>query len=259
MGQHRVRDGRGDGNQQAAAGLWIAQQAAPPLRQAGGGDFRLVAGPVTGGGASAHTILRQGRRAGQHRDGVQLQPRRKPGTPRHFQPMAQQAEARHVRHGMYARHGGDGGAHAVQPGHAVDHDCVIGRGQPLLLQRRAEHAHAEPLCQDQHVARLRMAVALHAVRMDGAQRHQPIDRLRTVDRVAAGDRDASRLAHRRPARQDLLHLVHADLAQRHAQQRQRQDRRAAHGVDVGQRIGGGNAPELERVIHDGREKVGGGH
>ena len=35
-------------------------------------------------------------------------------------------------------------------------------------------------------------------------------------------------------------------------------RSAAHGVDVADGVGGGNLTELERVIHNGHEKVGGG-
>ena len=40
--------------------------------------------------------------------------------------------------------------------------------------------------------------------------------------------------------------------------RQRHDRLAAHRVDVGQRIGRGDAAEVERVVDDRHEEVGGG-
>ena len=39
---------------------------------------------------------------------------------------------------------------------------------------------------------------------------------------------------------------------------QRQDRRAAHRVDVRERIGGGDTPEVEGVIDDRHEEIGGG-
>ena len=45
---------------------------------------------------------------------------------------------------------------------------------------------------------------------------------------------------------------------RHADERQRQDRPPAHGVDVADRVGGGDAAEVERVVDDGHEEVGGG-
>jgi hypothetical protein len=45
---------------------------------------------------------------------------------------------------------------------------------------------------------------------------------------------------------------------RHAHQRQRHDGRAAHGIDVADGVGGGDAAEVERVVDDGHEEVGGG-
>ena len=45
---------------------------------------------------------------------------------------------------------------------------------------------------------------------------------------------------------------------RHAHQRQRQDRPAAHRIDVADRVGGGDAAEVERVVDDRHEEVGGG-
>jgi hypothetical protein len=48
------------------------------------------------------------------------------------------------------------------------------------------------------------------------------------------------------------------LVERHADDRQRHDRRAAHGVDVGEGVGGGDAAEVARVVDDRHEEVGGG-
>ena len=47
------------------------------------------------------------------------------------------------------------------------------------------------------------------------------------------------------------------LVHRHADDRQRQDRRAAHGVDIRERVGRGDAAELERVVDDRHEEIGG--
>jgi hypothetical protein len=52
---------------------------------------------------------------------------------------------------------------------------------------------------------------------------------------------------------------HRQHIHRHADNGQRHDGCASHGVDVRQGIGGGNAAKVEGVIHDGHEKVGGGH
>ena len=48
---------------------------------------------------------------------------------------------------------------------------------------------------------------------------------------------------------------HAD---RHADQRQRHDRLAAHGVHVGDRVGGGDAAEVVGIVDDRHEEIGGG-
>ena len=37
------------------------------------------------------------------------------------------------------------------------------------------------------------------------------------------------------------------------------ERVGTHGVDVADGIGSGNTPEVERIVHDGHEKVGGGN
>ena len=48
------------------------------------------------------------------------------------------------------------------------------------------------------------------------------------------------------------------LAMRHADDGQREDRPAAHGIDVRERVGGGDAAEVARIVHDGHEEIGGG-
>ena len=76
--------------------------------------------------------------------------------------------------------------------------------------------------------------------------------------MAARDRDARRLGDRCATRQDVLHALDCDLAERHADYGERQDRRAAHRIHVGQGVGRGDAAEIERVIHDRGEEVGSG-
>src|SRR5207253_9576181 len=39
---------------------------------------------------------------------------------------------------------------------------------------------------------------------------------------------------------------------------EREDRTRPHGVNVGQRVGRGDAPEIVRVVYDRHEKIGGG-
>ncbi len=87
---------------------------------------------------------------------------------------------------------------------------------------------------------------------------EAIDRLGTIDRMAAGDRDAGLRGDARATLQDLAHHLGGDLAERHAEDRQRHHRPAAHGIDVGNGVGGGDAAEFERVVDHRHEEVGGG-
>ena len=94
--------------------------------------------------------------------------------------------------------------------------------------------------------------------MHQAERDQAVDRLERIDRVAAGDRDAGLRAHRLAAFEDLADHAHRQLLERHADQRERHDRARAHRVDVGDRVGRGDAAEVVRVVDDRREEIGGG-
>ena len=172
--------------------------------------------------------------------------------------MAEQAEAGHVGAGVHAGLAGKLGAKRVEQGGGAQHRRIVRLREPALLESGAEHPDAQPLGQQHYVAVPRAGVAQQLVRMDGAECDQPVDRLRGVDGVAAGDRNAGAGAHRGAAGQDLLDRRDADAAERHAEDGQRQDRPAAHGVDVRQRVGGGDAAEIVRIVDHGREEVGGG-
>ena len=52
---------------------------------------------------------------------------------------------------------------------------------------------------------------------------------------------------------DSLHWQPVD---RHADQRQREQRRGAHGIDVRKRVRCGDCAEVERIVDDRHEKVG---
>ena len=75
--------------------------------------------------------------------------------------------------------------------------------------------------------------------------------------MAAGNRNAGRLADRCAAFKDLAHYFRGNFVHRHSQNCQRHDRRAAHGIDVRERVGGGDAAEVERIVYHRHEEVGG--
>ena len=74
--------------------------------------------------------------------------------------------------------------------------------------------------------------------------------------MAAGDRNAGPGADRLAAVEDAADGVDRQLVDRHADQRQREQRRAAHRIDVGDRVGRGDGAEVERVVDDRHEEVG---
>jgi hypothetical protein len=55
-----------------------------------------------------------------------------------------------------------------------------------------------------------------------------------------------------------LHRFARKVLHRHAKQRKREYRLAAHGVDIGYCIGRGDAAKIVRIVHDRQEKIGGG-
>jgi hypothetical protein len=59
-----------------------------------------------------------------------------------------------------------------------------------------------------------------------------------------------------PAFEDAFDCIERQFVDRHADDRQRQQRHATHGIDVGQRIGRRDAAEIEGVIDDRHEEIG---
>ena len=126
-----------------------------------------------------------------------------------------------------------------------------------FFQRGGHHAHAHGLAQHQHVAGSGIGIALDMPGVHEAQRDQAVDGLHGIDGVPARDRNAGGTADRCPAFEDAADRLRGQHRDRHGHQRQRHDRPAAHRVDVADRVGGGDAAEVERVVDDGHEKVGG--
>ena len=176
--------------------------------------------------------------------------------------MAEQAEASNVGYGMDLRQGREVGSHSIElrrRGHQRGIGCLVRRlVQCASFQRGTQHPDAERLGQDQHIAAPRARIAHDPVGMDQADHRQPIDRLGRVDRMAARHRYPRLGADRGAAREDGRHGFGRNLAQRHAEDRQRHDRPPAHGIDIGQCIGGGDAAEIARIVDNRHEEIGGG-
>ena len=78
--------------------------------------------------------------------------------------------------------------------------------------------------------------------------------LRIADAVST-DHRAARLHHlAQPAGENLLEYLHVALLGE-ADQGQRRDRPAAHGINIAERVGGRDLAEGVGVVDDGREEV----
>ena len=73
--------------------------------------------------------------------------------------------------------------------------------------------------------------------------------------MTAGNRNARRFAYRRTTGKNLLCRLDWQLTQRHAEQRQREQGRATHCVDIRDGIGRSDAAEIKRIIHDRQKEI----
>ena len=72
-------------------------------------------------------------------------------------------------------------------------------------------------------------------------------------------RNACGLTHALTALQYPSNHFGAEHIDGHAHQGQRKDRCAAHGIHITDRVGGGDATKVKRVVDDGHKEVGGGY
>src|SRR5207248_7635018 len=102
----------------------------------------------------------------------------------------------------------------------------------------------------------RADVALDTAWIDLADRHEPVDRLDRVDGVAAGDGDPGFRADGLAAFENSADRIDGQPVDWHAHQGQREQGRAAHRVNIGQRVGRGDGAEVVGIVDDRHEEVG---
>ncbi|MNU78406.1 hypothetical protein D3C71_679940 [compost metagenome] len=76
--------------------------------------------------------------------------------------------------------------------------------------------------------------------------------------MTARNRDTSFSADRCATLEDPGNLFRLQLVDRHTQDRKRHDRLSAHGIDIGNGVGGGDAAKIVGVVHHRHEEVCGG-
>ena len=126
------------------------------------------------------------------------------------------------------------------------------------LHRGGDHPEPDRLGEHQHVAGPRAAVGEHPRRIDRADDREPELRLGVVDRVTAADErhPASRSTSSPPSSTARAARTGSALA-RPGDEVEREQRRATHRVDVGERVRGRDASPVVGVVDDRREEVGG--
>ncbi len=123
------------------------------------------------------------------------------------------------------------------------------------FQCRAVNADAERLAEHESIARLRARVALEVLRIDEPDDDESVDRFDGIDRVAARDGNAGARAHGFAAVEDAADRLDRQFVDGHPDERQREERRTAHRVHVGDGVGRGDHAEVVRVIDDRHEEV----
>jgi hypothetical protein len=133
-GEHFVDRIRRAGDEQAAAGLRVAQQVALNVRHlAADHVFHRV--PVAPRGAGLHAVFGEFPRAVEHRHPGFFDHQRHARATRHFAAMADQAEAGDIGGGVDALHGGKVRARCIEARRGGDHFLIMRRFQDLPLQR----------------------------------------------------------------------------------------------------------------------------
>ncbi len=212
--------------------------------------------PVPGRCAGDHARGGQLPHAGQERNLREVDRRAGGRRPADLEQMADEAESRDVGQRVHRGHRAERDARRVEPRRAREHGGVMRRRKLSALDRRAVHADAERLAENERVAFSRAGVALEMPGVDNPDGNEAIDRLHRVDRVASGDGNAGARAYRFAAVEDAADGVDRQLVDGHADERQREERRAAHCVDVGDRIGRRDHAEIVRIVDDRHEEIG---
>ena len=168
--------------------------------------------------------------------------------------MAGQPEARHIGHrvdGKSAAASAAGLFSAIICANRTLHRCL---GDGAGAVRADQHAAADPLGQQDDVARLRARVAQHALRVHEPSHSQPVLRFLIDDRVPAGHRSAGFAHLRCAAAQDLRGHVRGQIL-REGRDVQREEHPAAHRVDVGHCVGRRDRAVFVGIVDDRREEI----
>jgi hypothetical protein len=173
----------------------------------------------------------------------------------HLQGMAENAEAGDVGNGMHIRILGEFAADAVEVRRRCDEFGIGVRRQHAFLERCRVNSDTKRLGQDQRVTGPSAAIAPQTGNRAGADDRKAVNRLGSINRMAAGDGDTCFRADCASALQNLAHRLGRQLVNWHAENGECHDRLSAHCINVGNRIGCRNPAEVERIVDHRHEEV----
>src|SRR6058998_1800688 len=189
--QHRGDRMRRTGDQQSAARLRIAQERLLPRREIVRQTYVMaVTCPVAPGAAGVVTLLRERQRRREDWQRFERDARAEPRAAADLGEMAEQAEAGAIGHRVHPRRLRQPMADGVELRGAGQHLPVPLLRQRAFLERGAENPDAQCLAEHDGVTGACSTVANDALRVNHAERHQTVNRLDRIDRVAAGDGNA---------------------------------------------------------------------
>ncbi|MNM35669.1 hypothetical protein D3C81_463690 [compost metagenome] len=174
-----------------------------------------------------------------------------------FHQVAKQAEAGDVGHGLDPGQLAEAAARGVQSAHPVAGQALVLVAQLGLFLGGGKDADAQRFGQVQAAADASGVVAFHVAFLHHAGHGQAEDRLGGIDGVPTGQGNARFGAYRAATTDHFTGHFRGQHVDWPAENGDGHQRVAAHGVDVADGVGGGDAAEVVRVIDDRHEEVGG--
>jgi len=171
--------------------------------------------------------------------------------------VAEEAEAGDVGAGASSDDTHGGGSAAIQGDHGVNGGAGVVGICVAVLDGGADDTGAKRLGEHQQITDGGAGVGEDAVGMDATGDSEAELGLGIINGVAADDGDAGRFADGVTAAEDVGEDRERQGITREAGEVEGGEGIGAHGVDVAEGVGGGDAAEVEGIVDDGGEEVGG--
>ena len=240
--------------------VWGVEGEGGEIRRDAPADREVVADPVAVAALAAGVGVHGGRfaRAGEEGEGGGVDRGGNARTFDHLPEMAEETEPGDVGGGAQAGGDGEVGGVAVEPQHRLDGAVEPGGVAPAAAGRGEDDASAEGLRQVETVASAEGGLAQQAGGVREAEDAEAVLGLVVPDRVAAGDGAAGLGDLVGAAADDAGGDVGREVLGEGGDVEGEHDL-AAHRVDVGHGVGGGDGAVLPGVVDERGEEVEGGN